>query len=58
MKRPIRWLCPHCGYWYDSEVEECVEEATVGQVFGGCAHITCPGCGRCMGCECCKGVGV
>lgn len=44
--------CPHCGRFYDADVE-CHAEATIGQMGPGphIPHSTCPGCKKCMGCS-------
>jgi hypothetical protein len=46
-----QWNCPHCGEYYDSEVQN-GEEKTVGKMGKDLIpHIYCPKCNQCMGCE-------
>jgi hypothetical protein len=45
-----RWDCPHCGRYYDMDLEP-REEATLGIPYGAIRHINCPECEKCMGCS-------
>lgn len=50
-----QWDCPHCGYYYDKDVEPSREEYTVGSICLDdkpmIPHIVCPECGECMACS-------
>lgn len=52
-EKPTKWNCPHCGRFFDSEVEP-HEEATIAGIRlpgrPNLPHAFCPGCKGCMGC--------